>query len=1463
MSRRSTPLPPGGRDGTSQRHRPIAALDPESVAIDARSHADLLAFVQALAEQLRFVTAEGGDLRETGTWGPFVRQPGADAASLDDIVAYMRDPARFDGERARWLGRPHFALLLAFLELLGHARAQLNGLTRRHLDYYYRDVLQMTPEPAVPDRVAAVFRLAPRVTQVLLPAGTALQAGRDDAGATRTYVTERDLLIGRARVDSLRVVHVHRRITGLSDVRADRDLTPREVFERMLSLALGHPRPGEPVPSWRGAAVDLDLVRALRPGLEFAEARLFLEHHELRALMRLVRRRADADPEWAEINRLLGLVDPPSPRDFAGNLAAAVGPLDFQQDGLPQIHTVDDLYEHRAEPEVRQYIDAQLSEIGHARFEALMPIKRRIDAEWAEINRLLERVGRRKRKLLAWTLEPADPTDFSANLAKALGDAWPPPWPWGATDIHSYDSTLRRLEAHFAMPIERLARMVALAGSIESLTEPEWRELDRLLADAHREKVYAARRSKLAAARGGQSNLAGFDAEVGAALLEPDQPLAWDEASARLARHLDRGQLAVLEHFRRQLVEPAAPRLFTWADVDRALELAQRYADGSPEPVAREVVWRNLYAWDDARALADDPTSPRWRTFGRAPNSDESRPPATTLGWALQSPLLALSQGRRALTLTLGLRPFDLPALARALALLDVTDAAALKTALAKALRIDITTAKGWVELPLTAVKLAGGAPGDDYWSLLGVARALAEDRPALRIDLTADPTLDPFAPLADGGDPWPTLRVTLRQRWDDRAREWFTSYAPFEPLALAAVHLRVDVGHADLAADAVDDDRRFSGLTVLGVQHEDRPLDPRRPFEPFGGRPAVGSRLYISHPELARARLDALRLDLEWMGLPPSLNSHYVNYGPAGITGAADFKARLALVDRNLEFKLDDARLFRGADDPGAPTPATHSIVVAGVGAQLAEAAPGHVYARRLDLRPTADLRLAGRYLQLELRPVDFGHNAYPALAGQQSRKLAIALTHKTVSEAEVDLYRIEQPYTPTLKRLGVAYRASIELDAAAASDGVDRLLHVHPFGTSAVDPADPRLFPRYDDAGELYIGLRDVDAPQPLSLLLQLAEGTSDPELERTPVHWSILDGDRWLDLAGHIALDSTRGLINSGVVELALPATAPGARLPPGRTWLRLSIARDPRSVCDTVDIRAQAALLRFDDRGNDPGHYAQPLPVRSVDRLLEPDPRIAAVEQPYTSFGGRPPERPERFYTRVSERLRHKQRALTPWDYERLVLQRFGQIYKAKCIPAGPEPGRVDVVVIPDIREQLPADAFAPRAPADLLADIQTYLAERSPAAARVVVRNPRYVAVSVRLGVRFRPGQDERYAKKRLGEDLTRFLAPWAYDEGAELTIGGKIYASSILDFVDRRDYVEYVAELKLARSDDGVDFQIVPPKAEDYHVAADRPDQVLVAAREHHIDIIPELDYQQALFTGINYMKLELDFIVG
>ena len=642
-----------------------------------------------------------------------------------------------------------------------------------------------------------------------------------------------------------------------------------------------------------------------------------------------------------------------------------------------------------------------------------------------------------------------------------------------------------------------------------------------------------------------------------------------------------------------------------------------------------------------------------------------------------------------------------------------------------------------------------------------------------------------------------------------------------------------------------------MKGLEPSHLQNDETTLDPKKPFEPFGSTPAAGAQLLIGHPELAAKRLTRVGYQVEWMGLPESLADHYEAYEVDG-----KFTVALGLMDRRVKRQLNaSAELFEKRalaieDLPSAMAPRTYG---------------------RLASAPTSpDLRAWDRYLLWELNRPDFQHQTYPTVASSRAIELAAAIANDETIKPEK--YQVNPPYTPKIKSLRIDYVSEVELDPARPSNPSDRILHVHPFGTCGVSaertPDGIPFMPRYENEGELYIGLRDANPPQTVSFLVQMAEGSADPDLEPEPVAWSFLNGDRWIPLSDRkILLDTTRGFRNSGVVELALEGASASRRLSGNLYWLRASVGRGSAGLCNTVAIQAQAVAATFVDHDNAPDHFAQPLPPDSIAKFVEANPQVVAVRQPYTSAGGRTAEAQGAFDTRVSERLRHKQRAVTLWDYERLVLERFPQIYKAKCIPASSAntvAGQVQIVVVPDVRDKLPFDPFGPRAPADLLAEIKEYLDARTPSTATVKVSNPHYVAVKVGLFVRFRAGGNVDYFKQLLADELNRFLSPWAYEEGAEIVISGRIHANSIVNFLDRRPYVDYIADIRLFTSDDGEDFRLVAAqKGKSYFVSAGRADGVLVAARQHEIDLIPEAGFELDRLTGINFMKVDLDLRVA
>lgn len=1476
-------LPPSSRDGTSQAGRIARELDPDYAPIEERTTKDLLAFARAYAGELKYFDVGDPDHAQ-GDWSGFI----GPVVDLDTAAAYALEPERFQPETAAPYARPHFALLLAVLELFGHARTQFNGLTRRHLEFFYRDVLRMVRKPAVPDHVHVLVGLDGRTDAVRLPAGTALRAGQDTLGQDLVYLTDHELVANQVEVAQIRALRAEIRVTGIKE--ASRQYvsagTRNDAFLAMLKIAIGHPNPGDPlpVPVYPGVPPPKTAPGQPDPEITFdvlrqAQALVGVVHgglgmpvfDDFRALMRLKQRRQAEDAaDWKTINALLEKAGrtrdasfrfrPADPTAFQANLRTVLDKTVDQfahlYDGLPEVKSIEEAYAaYATRSDVAAFIQSHLF-LSLDDFKTMMQTKLRTDDQWNEIDRLLEEAGRRKRGDATFILPGKVPAsyDFDTKLAAAVDV----PDYTVTGGIEGYYRAFLEVERYFFMPAEHFHYIMSVATKAGALGDDEW-DWDNvydIVAAAHREKIYARRRDALTslaqpgiAAKDGVRALAAMLASVLDAKPPEDgaEQRFVDESLQRLDTFgVTQADLTYLNSISAKR-EPAPD----WSRVSKVLEVAQRNRENSQDPVPQKVEWRNLYPALDARAVVapsatQDAEAPRrWKTFGDGERvRDEVPVPVPTFGWAVGSPLLALSEGTRTIDLTLGLASdperFSSDQLRR---LLAPPEGTALVASFNPFL-VELSTAKGWIEP--AAVRISWATPQmSGYPKVPGIETAKLA---ALTISLTVSESQSALAtPVHDvhGMDAsGPVLRLMLRPIWSGQDSAYVSSYEVLRNLLLLRAHLSVSV----------------AGLTSLTIRNDQTTLDAKKPFEPFGTSPAVGSRFYLGHPELVAKRLDSLRVRITWMGLPAALGSHYTNYPTQ--PGNAGYTAKVALVDGGV------LRGFSGSLGLFDTTDASKPI-------EKGLTPPSDQGNPDLAVTASADVTEWNRHLLMELNAPDFQHAVYPSVALQKSVELAAAIANGTPKPLKPEAYQVNPPITLKAKSLSLDYVASAELafDLTAPSAAATRIFHIEPFGYADIRAERPQpgclFLPQYDFEGELFVGLRNVSAPQNVALLFQVAEGSANPDLTPEPVQWSYLSGNRWRSLHdGSLIVDGTRGLINSGIVELSLHPAEPNTLLPEDLYWIRAAIARAADSVCDMVDVHTNAVRATFDDRGNAPDHLRDPLPSK---RITEPEvaiPGVAAFHQPYTSFGGKMAEVDARFYVRVSERLRHKQRALTPWDYERLVLEKFPQLYKVKCLRADPvahprAPGRVELIVIPDIKNRLPFDPFEPKAPADLIRDIGAFLQDKTPPFARVTAKNAHYVPVKVRCGVRFLPGSDESFSRKQLTEELNRFLSPWAYQEGADLVIGGNVYANSIIDFIEQREYVDYIAEFKLFTSEDGGKTFTFVAETDDYHAGARGEDGILVAAREHQFDVISHADYRVEVFSGINYMQIGLDFIVA
>ena len=99
---------------------------------------------------------------------------------------------------------PHYALWLTFLKLYEHPQRLLNEFTQRHLDFYYRQVLQVSPNPEQPDQVALIVRIAKSQSELLLKAGTQFDGGKDDSKTPIIFASDEDVVLNQADIAQLK-----------------------------------------------------------------------------------------------------------------------------------------------------------------------------------------------------------------------------------------------------------------------------------------------------------------------------------------------------------------------------------------------------------------------------------------------------------------------------------------------------------------------------------------------------------------------------------------------------------------------------------------------------------------------------------------------------------------------------------------------------------------------------------------------------------------------------------------------------------------------------------------------------------------------------------------------------------------------------------------------------------------------------------------------------------------------------------------------------------------------------------------------------------------------------------------------------------------------------------------------------------------------------------------------------------
>nr|MBP6315997.1 hypothetical protein [Chitinophagaceae bacterium] len=99
---------------------------------------------------------------------------------------------------------PHYALVISILKLLQFAQAEVNQFTRRHLDFYYKDVLQLPATPSRCDYAHITIEPQKNAPDFFIAKDSIFLAGKTSLGLNKYFKSTADQAINRICVKELK-----------------------------------------------------------------------------------------------------------------------------------------------------------------------------------------------------------------------------------------------------------------------------------------------------------------------------------------------------------------------------------------------------------------------------------------------------------------------------------------------------------------------------------------------------------------------------------------------------------------------------------------------------------------------------------------------------------------------------------------------------------------------------------------------------------------------------------------------------------------------------------------------------------------------------------------------------------------------------------------------------------------------------------------------------------------------------------------------------------------------------------------------------------------------------------------------------------------------------------------------------------------------------------------------------------
>jgi hypothetical protein len=181
------------REGTEQRQRFLDALNPDSVKLNDFGLQEWMEFAFRFAKHVNYFDVNNFET-PAGDWQDFFKND-------KELEAFLKNVD--EGKDIT----PHLALFVSFVKLLELSQQRFNKLTKRHLDFYYKNILLIDKLTPTSDKVHIIFELAKNSVVEKIGKGVQLDAGKDSNGNKLIYKTTEELIANKIKVAQLKTVY--------------------------------------------------------------------------------------------------------------------------------------------------------------------------------------------------------------------------------------------------------------------------------------------------------------------------------------------------------------------------------------------------------------------------------------------------------------------------------------------------------------------------------------------------------------------------------------------------------------------------------------------------------------------------------------------------------------------------------------------------------------------------------------------------------------------------------------------------------------------------------------------------------------------------------------------------------------------------------------------------------------------------------------------------------------------------------------------------------------------------------------------------------------------------------------------------------------------------------------------------------------------------------------------------------